>query len=81
MSKIQFNELNKNTSELEVLNREETAEVVGGGDVNNNQFNGSTTIQNSSYGGVNASFTHQNNFASISNVDNDYQSYGGYWYY
>ena len=30
MSKIQFNELNQNASELEVLNNEETAEVVGG---------------------------------------------------
>ena len=30
MSKIQFNELNLNTSELEVLNKEETTEVVGG---------------------------------------------------
>ena len=30
MSKIQFNQLNQNASELEVLNSEETAEVVGG---------------------------------------------------
>ena len=30
MSKIQFNQLNQNASELEVLNAEETAEVVGG---------------------------------------------------
>ena len=30
MSKIQFNELNKNASELEVLNETETTEVVGG---------------------------------------------------
>ncbi|MDJ0590784.1 MAG: hypothetical protein QNJ72_12420 [Pleurocapsa sp. MO_226.B13] len=30
MSKIQFNELNLNASELEVLNTEETTEVVGG---------------------------------------------------
>ena len=30
MSKIQFNELNQNASELEVLNEAETTEVVGG---------------------------------------------------
>ena len=30
MSKIQFNQLNQNASELEVLNAKETAEVVGG---------------------------------------------------
>ena len=30
MSKIQFNELNQNASELEVLNETETTEVVGG---------------------------------------------------
>jgi hypothetical protein len=74
MSKIQISELNVNTSELEVLNSQETTEVVGGGDVNNNQSNGSSTNQNGFY---NSSITAQQNVAEIYNYE---YNYGGYYW-
>jgi hypothetical protein len=75
MSKIQISELNVNASELEVLDSQETTEVVGGGDVNNNQSNSSSTNQN---GVGNFSMTLQGNNAYISN--SEYNSYGYWWY-
>jgi hypothetical protein len=74
MSKIQISELNVNASELEVLNSQETTEVVGGGDVNNNQSNSSSTNQNGFY---NTSITAQQNLANIYN--SEYNSYGYWW--
>ena len=44
MSKIQFNELNKNASELEVLNETETTEVVGGFIAFGNDFSHRTNV-------------------------------------
>jgi hypothetical protein len=75
MSKIQISELNVNASELEVLNSQETTEVVGGGDVNNNQSNNSSTNQNGFY---NTSLTLQSISAYISNFEDNY-GYG--WYF
>jgi hypothetical protein len=73
MSKIQINELNNN-SELEVLNTQETAEVVGGyGDyknVNLLQLNLNSTVQQAVGGGDfsstgNSNYTSQGNYAEI----------------
>ena len=81
MSKIQFNELNKNASELEVLNTEETAGVVGGFRFNVSSFNfedndsvfllqgDSTKVQQTALGGfgdtVNSNGINQGNSANI----------------
>jgi hypothetical protein len=74
MSKIQINQLNNN-SELEVLNTQETAEVVGGyfdyKSVNLTQVNLNDTVQQALGGGDysstgNDNFTSQGNYADIS---------------
>jgi hypothetical protein len=74
MSKIQINELNNN-SELEVLNAQETAEVVGGYFdtklVNLTQLNANSTVQQALGGGDfsstgNDNETYQGNSAFIS---------------
>ncbi|MDJ0590783.1 MAG: hypothetical protein QNJ72_12415 [Pleurocapsa sp. MO_226.B13] len=68
MSKIQFNELNLNASELEVLNTEETTEVVGG------YWYG--------YGSYYSSYYSDNDFAVVqqSNYNSTQQAaFGGYY--
>ncbi len=65
MSKIQINELNNN-SELEVLNAQETTEVVGG----------------YYYGGYYSSYYSDNDFAVVDQVNANYTqqaAFGGYF--
>jgi hypothetical protein len=72
MSKIQINELNNN-SELEVLNAQETTEVVGGFYdsklVNLTQLNLNDTVQQAVGGG---------DFSSTGNNNETYQGNGAY---
>ena len=68
MSKIQFNELNQNASELEVLNAQETTEVVGG------HYWGGSSYYYSKYESFSSKFAdvYQTNFN-----DNDQAALGG----